>query len=43
MSWHFSPITVVFQAVSTLVVNAALPVNSVKELMDYARRIAAKG
>ncbi len=38
----FSPITVVFQAVSTLVVNAALPVNSVKELMDYARRNPGK-
>ena len=38
----FSPITVVFQAVSTLVVNAALPVNSVKELIDYARRNPGK-
>ena len=38
----FSPITVVFQAVSTLVVNAALPVNSVKELIDYARRSPGK-
>lgn len=38
----FSPITVVFQAVSTLVVNSALPVNSVKELIDYARRNPGK-
>lgn len=38
----FSPITVVFQAVSTLVVHAALPVNSVKELIDYARRNPGK-
>jgi tripartite-type tricarboxylate transporter receptor subunit TctC len=38
----FSPITVVFQAVSTLVVNAALPVNSVRELIDYARRNPGK-
>ena len=38
----FSPITVVFQAVSTLVVNAALPVNSVKELVEYARRNPGK-
>ena len=38
----FSPITVVFQAVSTLVVNAALPVNSVKELIDHARRNPGK-
>ncbi|MFM9969777.1 MAG: Bug family tripartite tricarboxylate transporter substrate binding protein [Burkholderiales bacterium] len=38
----FSPITVVFQAVSTLVVNASLPVNSVKELIDHARRNPSK-
>ena len=38
----FSPITVVFQAVSTLVVNAAMPVNSVKELLEYARRYPGK-
>jgi tripartite-type tricarboxylate transporter receptor subunit TctC len=38
----FSPITVVFQAVSTLVVNAALPVNSVKELIEHARRNPGK-
>ena len=38
----FSPITVVFQAVSTLVVNASLPVNSVKELIDFARRNPGK-
>ncbi len=38
----FSPITVVFQAVSTLVVNAALPVNSAKELIDYVRRNPGK-
>ena len=33
----FTPITVVFQAVSTLVVNAALPAKTVKELLDYAK------
>ena len=38
----FTPITVTFQAVSTLVVNSALPVNSVKELIDYARRNPGK-
>ena len=38
----FTPITVVFQAVSTLVVNAALPVNNVRELIEYARKNPGK-
>ena len=38
----FTPITVTFQAVSTLVVNAALPIHSVKELVDYARQNPGK-
>jgi tripartite-type tricarboxylate transporter receptor subunit TctC len=38
----FTPITVVFQAVSTLVVNAALPVTNVRDLIDHARRNPGK-
>ena len=38
----FTPITVTFQAVSTLVVNTALPIRSVKELIDFARQHPGK-
>ncbi len=38
----FAPISLVSDAPSVLVVNAAVPVNSVKELVDYAKRNPGK-
>jgi tripartite-type tricarboxylate transporter receptor subunit TctC len=38
----FVPITVAVEPVSVLVVNAALPVSSVAELIDYSKKMAGK-